>query len=181
MDMACLKCHGVAVKSQNSWRFSPSKVSHYTVCTLGHHIVTVIFMHEVFFPELMIAGRICDLLWEKGPFMVVWNKINFYHDNVQLAFYKCSSEYTCISVLTSTCSGYTHRIYIIQVQATYDKHEVSNGPFLYNTMVAKLGKDFPVKILAIILCNSNILENYACTWAANANFYLRFWQKTSAH
>ena len=45
--------------------------------------------------------------------------------------------------------------------------------YMYN-MVAKLGKDIPVKILAII---SNILENrfkYTCTWAANANFYLRF-------
>ena len=30
--------------------------------------------------------------------MVVWNKINFYHDGVQLTFYKCSCEYTCISV-----------------------------------------------------------------------------------
>ena len=37
-------------------------------------------------------------------------------------------------------------------------------------MVAKLAKDFPMKILVIILCNSNILENrfkYTCTWAAN--------------
>ena len=30
--------------------------------------------------------------------MVVQNIINFYHDNVQLTFYKCSCEYTCISV-----------------------------------------------------------------------------------
>ena len=39
----------------------------------------------------------------------------FYHDNVQLAFYKCTSEYTFtgISVLTLTYSGYTYRIYII--------------------------------------------------------------------
>ena len=36
-------------------------------------------------------------------------------------------------------------------------------------MAAKLGKDFPMKMLAIILCNSNILENrfkYTCTWEA---------------
>ena len=33
-----------------------------------------------------------------------------------------------------------------------------------------VAKDFPVKILAILLCNSNILENRfknTCTWAAN--------------
>ena len=31
----------------------------------------------------------------------------FYHDNDQLAFYKCSIVSTCISVLRQTYSGYT--------------------------------------------------------------------------
>ena len=55
--------------------------------------------------------------------MVVWNKINFYHDNVQLTFYKCSCEYTCISLQYIT--GYVQH-------ATHYKQKGPNGPFSHS-------------------------------------------------
>ena len=48
---------------------------------------------------------------------------------------KYSSEYTCISVLVPTQSGYTYRIYTILYPYQYklhDKHKVPNGPFSHS-------------------------------------------------
>ena len=55
---------------------------------------------------------------------IIWNMTNFYHNNVQLAFYKCSSEYTCISIWTPINIEWIHL-------AMYTVH---SAPISYNKL-----------------------------------------------
>ena len=79
-------------------------------------------------------------------FMVVWNKTNFYRDNVQLAFYKIN---VAVSILVSvykhqhgvdTPTVHYYCILHTRLQATYDNTKSQMVPFLtagykLNTMI----------------------------------------------